>query len=120
MRSLWETRVSPNVLYSMQYLQNDTKALVAGGIDGVLRIVDQNNGKVLSGYAMHQGNAAVTSARSSYGFIERKKVKRVAQDGSFAGIPATARPPIKCLDVGMKKVVTVHNDKYIRMWKFEE
>lgn len=120
MRSLWETRVSPNVLYSMQYLQNDMSALVAGGIDGVLRIVDQNNGEVLSGYAMHQGNAAVTSARSSYGFIERKTVKRVAQDGSFASIPARARPPIKCLDVGMKKVVTVHNDKYIRMWKFEE
>ena len=81
--------MSPNVLYSMQYLQNDTSALAAGGIDGVLRIVDQNNGEVLASYAMHEGKAALTSAVSLYGLIERKKVKRLAQDGSVAGSPVT-------------------------------
>lgn len=118
MRSLWETRVSPNVLYSVQYLQNDALTLVAGGIDGVLRVIDQKNGEVLSRCAMCEGKAALTSAKSLYGLIERKKVKRLDEDASFASTPATGRPPIKCLAVGMKKVVTIHNDKYIRMWKF--
>ncbi|GAB4832517.1 hypothetical protein Ancab_006538 [Ancistrocladus abbreviatus] len=120
MRMLWENRVSPNVLYSMQHLQHDTSTLVVGGIDGVLRVVDQNTGHILSRYVMEEGPAASTSFKSLYGVVERKRVKRLSEDESIDSIPRTARPPIKCLAVGMKKVVTTHNGKYIRVWKFRE
>ncbi|MCL7041411.1 hypothetical protein MKW94_028640 [Papaver nudicaule] len=35
MSPLWERKISPNVIYSIQHLRNDTSSLVVGGIDGV-------------------------------------------------------------------------------------
>ncbi|XP_024019859.1 F-box/WD-40 repeat-containing protein At3g52030-like isoform X2 [Morus notabilis] len=90
MRILWDKRVSPNVIYSLQHLRNDRSTLVVGGIDGV-------------------GN---------YGVVERAKGRRLVEDAHIDSIPRSDRPPITCLAVGMKKIVTTHNNKYIRMWKF--
>ncbi|CAA0816585.1 F-box/WD-40 repeat-containing protein [Striga hermonthica] len=47
-RRLWETRASPNVLHSMHHLANDKSTLVVGGIDGVLRVIDQDSGNIQS------------------------------------------------------------------------
>ncbi|XP_021280778.1 F-box/WD-40 repeat-containing protein At3g52030 isoform X2 [Herrania umbratica] len=116
MKSLWETRISPNVLYSMQHLQNDTSTLVVGGIDGVLRVLDQNTG-VLSSCIIGD-ERPMDSSKNTNVFIEKKKGIRLSEDARIDKIPRTARPPITCLAVGMKKVVTAHNIKYIRMWKF--
>ncbi|XP_056692160.1 F-box/WD-40 repeat-containing protein At3g52030 isoform X2 [Spinacia oleracea] len=120
MQSLWNTRVSPNAVYSMQYLRNDTSTLVIGGVDGVVRIVDQNTGKILTRCVMDPSVAKLTSRNSLYGSVERRKVKRLKGDGAIGSIPMTARPRIKCLAVGMGKVVTIHNTEYIRMWKFNK
>ncbi|GMH04404.1 hypothetical protein Nepgr_006243 [Nepenthes gracilis] len=121
MRMLWENRVSPNVIYTMQNLQHDTSTLVVGGIDGVLRILDQNTGDVLSRCVMQGGHGVPTSSsKSSYGAVETKRVERLLEDASIDSIPWTDRPPIKCLAVGMKKVITTHNGKYIRLWKFNK
>lgn len=120
MKELWETRVSPNAIYSMQYLRNDTSTLVAGGVDGVLRIMDQNTGEIQTMCVMDQSKAKLTSTNSLYGLVERRKVKRLNKDEPFYNIPMTARPPIQCLAVGMGKVVTTHNTEYIRMWKFNK
>lgn len=117
MKSLWETRISPNVVYSMQHLQNDTSTLVAGGIDGVLRVLDQNNGEALSSCVMDIGSASSSSNKVS-GVIERIEGRRLSEGSCIDRIPKTIRPPITCLAVGMKKVVTMHNSKYIRLWKF--
>ena len=40
------------------------------------------------------------------------------EDTRIDDIPRIVRPPITCLAVGMNKVVTTHNTKYIRLWKF--
>ncbi|XP_058089913.1 F-box/WD-40 repeat-containing protein At3g52030 isoform X1 [Magnolia sinica] len=119
MRPLWERRISPNVIYSMQYMQNDTSTLVVGGIDGVLRILDQNTGKFLAGYVMDKSTTAVTPSCSRLGTVEKKKVKALPEDACIDGTPRHLRPPITCVGVGMKKVVTTHNGKYIMMWKFK-
>ncbi|KAH9606658.1 hypothetical protein KSS87_001440 [Heliosperma pusillum] len=99
-------------------LRNDTSTLVVGGIDGVVRILDQNSGEVLSSCVMDERKAKSTPTKSLFGLVERKKVNRLAYDANISDIPPTARPPIKCLAVGMEKVVTTHNSKYIRIWKF--
>lgn len=119
MRPLWENRISPNVIYSMQHLCSDTHTLVAGGIDGVLRILDQNTGKVVSGCVMDD-SPAPTSSQKTDSIIERKKGRRITEDTLIDSIPKSSRPPITCLAVGMQKVVTTHNGKYIRMWKFHK
>ncbi|XP_062174861.1 F-box/WD-40 repeat-containing protein At3g52030 [Alnus glutinosa] len=116
MRSVWETRVSPNVVYSLQHLRNDASTLVVGGIDGVLRILDQNTGKVLSSCVV--GGNMLSSSQNTNGGPEGRKGRRVSEDIRIDTIPRTARPPITCLAVGMKKVVTTHNSRYIRLWKF--
>lgn len=116
MRSLWETRVSPNVVYSLQHQRNDKSTLVVGGIDGVLRILDQNTGQVLTSCVM-EGNV-LSSSQNKYGAAERKKGRSLSEDTHIDSIPKSARPPITCLAVGMKKVVTLHNGRYIRLWKF--
>ncbi|KAB1224961.1 hypothetical protein CJ030_MR1G013983 [Morella rubra] len=118
MRSLWETRVSPNVVYSLQHLQNDTATLVIGGIDGVLRILDQNTGEVLSSCVV-EGNMLSTSKNPLLG-LERRKGRRLSEDAQIDSIPRSTRPPITCLAVGMEKVVTTHNSRYIRLWKFKK
>uniref|UniRef100_A0A6M2FB13 F-box domain-containing protein n=1 Tax=Populus davidiana TaxID=266767 RepID=A0A6M2FB13_9ROSI len=116
MRQLWKTRVSPNVVYSLQHMRSDTSTLVVGGIDGVLRVLDQNTGEVLSSYVMDHGTS--TSSGYTNGVIERKIGKRLPYDYNIDRIPKTVRPPITCLAVGMQKVITTHNIKNIRMWKF--
>ncbi|KAL6129703.1 hypothetical protein ACLB2K_073052 [Fragaria x ananassa] len=124
-RSLWETRVSPNVVYSMQHLRNDTSSLVVGGIDGVLRILNQNTGEVVSRFVL-EGNLLSSSSSSSSshqhvvgsGTVQRMIGRRLSQNASIDSIPRSSRPPITCLAVGMKKVITTHNNKYIRTWKF--
>ncbi|XWS77386.1 hypothetical protein CRYUN_Cryun01aG0257000 [Craigia yunnanensis] len=117
MKSLWETRISSNVIYSLHHLRNDKLTLVVGGIDGVLRVLDQNTGEVLSSCVI--GDEGMTSSSGNmHVFIEKKKGIRLSEDTQIDRIPRTARPPITCLAVGMKKVVTAHNGKHIRIWKF--
>ncbi|MFQ6626872.1 hypothetical protein Gotur_005823 [Gossypium turneri] len=117
MKSLWETRISSNVLYSLSHLRSDNSTLAVGGIDGVLRVLNQNTGEVLS-RCLIDDERPISSTRNMHAFIEKKKGIRLPEDAEVDRIPRTCRPPITCLSVGMKKVVTAHNSKYIRMWKF--
>ncbi|KAK9913000.1 hypothetical protein M0R45_036827 [Rubus argutus] len=123
MRCLWETRVSPNVVYSIQHLRNDASSLVVGGIDGVLRLLNQNTGEVISRFVL-EGDLLPSSSSSSHqnavgsGTVQRMRGRRLSQDTHIDSIPRSSRPPITCLAVGMKKVITTHNNKYIRTWKF--
>lgn len=117
MKSLWETRISSNVLYSLSHLRSDNSTLAVGGIDGVLRVLNQNTGEVLS-RCLIDDERPISSARNMHAFIEKKKGIRLPEDAEVDRIPRTCRPPITCLSVGMKKVVTAHNSKYIRMWEF--
>ncbi|XP_059651912.1 F-box/WD-40 repeat-containing protein At3g52030 isoform X2 [Cornus florida] len=119
MKKLWETRVSPNVLYSMHHLQIDRSTLVTGGIDGVLRVLDQNTGEVYSRCIMYESNRGSNRTEDVYGVIKSNQAVRLAEDDRIDLIPRTSRPPIRCLAVGMRKVVTTHNDKCIRLWKFK-
>ncbi|XP_057790045.1 F-box/WD-40 repeat-containing protein At3g52030 isoform X2 [Salvia miltiorrhiza] len=115
MRRRWETRVSPNVLYSMHHLRSDASTLVVGGIDGVLRIVDQGSGNVLSRCIMENSSISSRSTDKNK-VIEKKKAIRLTEDDRIDLLPN--RPPITCLAVGMQKVVTAQSDKCIRVWKF--
>ncbi|KAF4380366.1 hypothetical protein F8388_024659 [Cannabis sativa] len=56
-RILWENRVSPNVLYSLQHLRNDSSTLVVGGIDG-----------------------SISSSRDKNGIVARTRGARLAED----------------------------------------
>lgn len=117
LRRVWETRVSPNVLYSMHHLRNDKSTLVVGGIDGVVRIVDQDSGEVLSRWMMEQnGNTSLNRSTVNSVVFEKKKATKIFVDDRLYLMPN--RPPIFCLGVGMQKLVTAHNDRYIRVWKF--
>lgn len=118
MRSLWQTRVSPNVIYSMHHLRDYTSTLVMGGIDGVLRIVDENSGKVLSSCIPNQNTSGSVRAETS-SKLSRKKGRRIAEDTRLEFLPKASRPSINCLAVGFQKVVTTHDDNYIRLWKFK-
>ncbi|GAB2216562.1 hypothetical protein Droror1_Dr00024337 [Drosera rotundifolia] len=120
MKAVWEKLVSPNVVYSIQHLPQDRSTMVVGGIDGVLRVLDQNTGDVLCSYVMDDRQGVPSSFPSLYGNMERKRVNRLSEDSSFDNIPKTSRPTISCLAVGMKKVVTTHNGKYISVWKFNK
>lgn len=113
---LWETRVSPNVLYSMHHLRDDKSTLVVGGIDGVLRIVDQDTGTVLSRWIVEENGVTANHSIRKNGFVERKKGVKLSDDTRIDLIPN--RPPITCLAVGMQKVVTTHSDRFLRVWKF--
>ncbi|XP_060217400.1 F-box/WD-40 repeat-containing protein At3g52030 [Lycium barbarum] len=119
--TLWDTRVSPNVVYSMHHLRNDTSTLVVGGIDGVLRIVDQVTGEVVSRCVMDDSSTMLHRSTERFGTlqIEKRKLKRLSEDDRIDLMPRASRPQITCLAVGMEKVVTTHNDKYIRVWKFK-
>ncbi|CAL5330690.1 unnamed protein product [Camellia sinensis] len=119
MRTLWNTRVSPNVIYSMHHLRSDKSTLVVGGIDGVLRFLDQDSGEVFSRCIMNESSSSISnSSRDSYGVIRVKKARRLSEDTRIDLIPKTSRPSVRCLAVGMQKVVTTHNEKFIRVWKF--
>ncbi|KAH6814365.1 F-box family protein with WD40/YVTN repeat doamin [Perilla frutescens var. frutescens] len=116
MRRRWEIRASPNVLYSMHHLRNDTSTLVVGGIDGVLRIVDQGSGDVLSRCIMENSSISSGSTDKNRVIVRKKLATRLAEDDRIDLMPN--RPPVSCLAVGMQKVVTAHSDKYISVWKF--
>ncbi|XP_077224282.1 F-box family protein with WD40/YVTN repeat doamin [Tasmannia lanceolata] len=118
MRPLWEKRVSPNVVYSMGHMWNDTSTLVVGGIDGVLRILNQNTGEFLASYVTDRGTTTAASSSNKLGVVEKKKARALSEDACIDDIPRQLRPPITCLAVGMKKVLTSHNGKYIKLWKF--
>ncbi|GFP84284.1 F-box/WD-40 repeat-containing protein at3g52030 [Phtheirospermum japonicum] len=111
LRRLWETRVSPNVLYSMHHLRNDKSTLVIGGIDGVLRTVDQDSGEVLSRCIAAENTNVSNRSLVKNGVIEKKKAIRLSEDERIDLMPN--RPPITCLAVGMQKVVTTHGDNVL-------
>ncbi|XP_057458434.1 F-box/WD-40 repeat-containing protein At3g52030 isoform X2 [Lotus japonicus] len=115
-RQLWDKRVSPSVVYSLHHLQNDTSTLAVGGIDGILRFLNQDDGKIVSCCIMEN------KFQSSSGSIQRRKGRRLPDDTfeNIQTIPTTARPSITCLAVGMKKIVTTHNTNDIRLWKFKD
>lgn len=117
MRSVWQTRVSPNVIYSMNHLRDHTSTLAVGGIDGVLRVVDEISGKVLSSCVLNQNTSGSICAEAS-NKLSRKKGQRIAEDARLELMPKASRPSINCLAVGFQKVVTTNDDNYIRVWKF--
>ncbi|KAM7263568.1 hypothetical protein ACFE04_001251 [Oxalis oulophora] len=119
MKPVWQNRVSPNVIYSLQHLRNDTSTLVAGGIDGLLRVLDQNSGEILSTCIMDSDLPSRTCVNKPQ-IVEQRKGMRLLHDTNIDKIPIAARPQITCLAVGMKKVVTTHNSKYIRVWEFNK
>ncbi|KAJ0989002.1 hypothetical protein J5N97_007358 [Dioscorea zingiberensis] len=117
LRLLWETRASPNVIYSVRHLASDSSELAVGGLDGVLRILNQNTGEVLSSFVADSGQINSTT---NLGVVEAIEGRALAEDTNIDSIPRYRRPPITCLAVGMKKIVTTHRGKYIRMWKFSK
>ncbi|CAA7019253.1 unnamed protein product [Microthlaspi erraticum] len=114
MRQLWEERVSPNVVYSIQQLRNDTSVMVVGGIDGVLRVIEQKSGRVLSSCIMDDKVSTTQKRR----IVEKRRGKRVSEDIEIDNIEWRNRSQISCLAMGMKKVVTAHGGKFISVWKF--
>ncbi|KAH7682908.1 F-box domain-containing protein [Dioscorea alata] len=113
LRPLWETRASPNVIYGVHHLANYSSSLAVGGLDGVLRILNQDTGEVLSSFV---ADAAPT--RNDRDVVEVIKGRSLADDSNLDSIPRYRRPPITRLAVGMNKIVTTHGQKYIRMWRF--
>ncbi|XP_047339865.1 F-box/WD-40 repeat-containing protein At3g52030 [Impatiens glandulifera] len=107
MKSLWSERVSPNVIYSMNHMRNDNSTLVVGGLDGILRILNQQTGELFSSCMMEN------TRRSGL-------ATRLPPETRIDQISKTSRPTIRCLAVGREKVVTTHNDGYIRIWKFNK
>ncbi|XP_020225874.1 F-box/WD-40 repeat-containing protein At3g52030 isoform X1 [Cajanus cajan] len=116
---LWSNRVSPNVIYSLQHMQGDTSTLAVGGIDGILRFQNQNDGSIVSSCVVE--DKLLSTFQSSSGSIQIRKGRRLPEDTyiNIDLIPKTARPSITCLAVGMKKIVTTHNTDDIRVWKFK-
>ncbi|KAK2968264.1 hypothetical protein RJ640_027653 [Escallonia rubra] len=119
-KPVWETRVSPNVIHSIHHLRNDTRTLVMGGIDGVLRVADQQTGEVVSRYIIEGRSSSSSVPGGSRRLVERKKAERIAEDTRLDLMPRTSRPSINCVAVGMQKVVTTHPDNYVRVWKFDK
>nr|GEU97557.1 hypothetical protein [Tanacetum cinerariifolium] len=118
MKRLWEVKVSPNILCSIQHMRDDVSVLAVGGIDGVLRLVDQQNGDILSSCIMYESSRKLYRSQNPQSNVTRKKGIRVAEDARFDLMPRTSRPSINGLAVGMQKVVTTHADGYIRVWRF--
>ncbi|KAL6209028.1 hypothetical protein ACLB2K_019971 [Fragaria x ananassa] len=118
-KSLWNTRVSGDAVFSVQQLRNATSTLVVGGADGVLRLVDHNTGEVVSRIVLDTGYCALPSSISTRSttsvLVQRLRGRRLSADAVVDDIPT---PPITCVAVGMKKVITTHNRDYIRTWKF--
>ncbi|CAD6257878.1 unnamed protein product [Miscanthus lutarioriparius] len=117
LRPLWEKRVSPNVIYSTCHLPGDTATLVVGGIDGVLRVMCQRTGETIRCLVVDADRPAEAASRSRQQ-IEKKPVRRIDPDAQVDSIPRRLRPQITSLSVGMKKIVTMHGENYIRVWKF--
>ncbi|KAJ0231208.1 F-box/WD-40 repeat-containing protein [Hirschfeldia incana] len=108
MSQVWENRVSPNVVYSIQQLRNDTSVMVVGGIDGVMRVIDQKSGRVLSSCIMGDKVSTVVRRQTQL-VVEKRRGKRVSQDVEIDKIERKTRPQISCIAMGMKKVVTAHS-----------
>ncbi|KAK3017296.1 hypothetical protein RJ639_006400 [Escallonia herrerae] len=119
-KPVWETRVSPNVIHSIHHLRNDTRTFVMGGIDGVLRVADQQTGEVVSRYIIEGRSSSSSVPGGSRRLVERKKARRIAENTRLDLMPRTSRPYINCVTVGMQKVVTTHPDNYVRVWKFDK
>ncbi|XP_020589015.1 F-box/WD-40 repeat-containing protein At3g52030 [Phalaenopsis equestris] len=117
-RSLWETRVSPNVIYSMRHLVTDSSTLAVGGLDGVLRILNQSTGEILSCFIMDPCTKLDGSSVSRSPLKIKMKGITIPADTEIHRIPRDRRPPITCLGVGLRKIVTAHNEKYLRLWRF--
>lgn len=120
MKQLWEVRVSPNLISSIQHMREDISILAMGGIDGVLRLVDPQNGDFLSNCIIYESSRKLNRSETSHSSVTRRKGLRVSEDARFDLMPRISRPPISCLAVGMQKVVTTHADGYIRVWKFNK
>lgn len=122
-RLLWETKVSWGAVCSMQHRRNDSSTLVVGGADGMLRLLDQNTGEVITKIVLDTGYCVLpsTSPASSGGCyqnrVQRLRGRRCSPDAPIDSVPS---PPITCLAVGMKKVITTHSRDYIRSWEFNE
>ncbi|GJN28673.1 hypothetical protein PR202_gb16828 [Eleusine coracana subsp. coracana] len=117
LKPLWETRVSPNVIYSAHHFPGDMATLAVGGIDGVLRLVCQRTGDIIQSLVVDADRPAESTSRSRQQ-IEKKRVRKVDPDAQLDSIPRRLRPQITSLSVGMKKIVTTHGENYIRVWKF--
>jgi hypothetical protein len=131
LRPLWETRVSPNVIYSAHHFPGDTSVLAVGGIDGVLRLICQRTGDTIRSFIMDAGQPTQSSSRlqaeKKHGRpaesgprkqVEKKNAREIAPDAWLDNIPTNLRPQITGLSVGMRKIVTTHGENYIRVWKF--
>ncbi|XP_052192674.1 F-box/WD-40 repeat-containing protein At3g52030 isoform X2 [Diospyros lotus] len=116
-KALWNNRVSPNVIYSMNHMRSDNSTLAVGGIDGVLRILDQETGEVLSRCIMDYDSSS-SSRISVNSRVQVHKARRLSEDDRIDVIPRGYRPAIRCLAVGMERIVTTHNQKHITLWKF--
>ncbi|KAL5697613.1 hypothetical protein ACHQM5_028738 [Ranunculus cassubicifolius] len=117
MKLLWNEQVSPNKIFSVQHMQSDKSSVVVGGSDGVLRIVNQDTGEVVSSYVI--GDDPIEDELTGYSIIGRGKGRMIPIDeNNLDYIPRTHTPPITSLVVGMQKVITTHKDKAMRVWKF--
>lgn len=120
MKQLWEVRVSPNLICSVQHMRDDISILAVGGIDGVLRLVDLQNGDILSNCIMYESSRKLYRSQNPQSTVTNKKGIRVPEDARFDLMPRTSRPSINSLAVGMQKVVTTHADGFIRVWRFSK
>lgn len=117
---LWATRAGPNVIYSMHHLSSDSSTIAVGGLDGVLRILDQSTGEILSSLIMNPSTKLGCPSISNSAFRVKRKARAVSADIEIHNIPRCQRPPITCLGVGLQKIVTAHNEKYLSLWRFNQ
>lgn len=120
LRPIWEVRTSSNIIYAVHHLPGDTATVAAGGIDGVLRFLSQRTGEVLASYVIDRNGAPATAMGKDNKKITQCQAITLPGDARIDSILRHQRPSITCLAVGMKKVVTTHGEKYIRVWRFPE
>ncbi|KAJ1685728.1 hypothetical protein LUZ63_017118 [Rhynchospora breviuscula] len=120
LKPLWEKRVSPNVIYSTHHMFKDTSILAVGGLDGILRILDQCTGEILKSYIVDPRGSQSNSSKPQNQNVEKKQAVSLDEDLRVDVIPRNSRPSITGLAVGMKKVVTAHGGNFVRLWKFNQ
>lgn len=101
-------------------MSNDTSVLAVGGLDGVLRILNQSTGEILKSYFVDNRGAQPICSKPQNQNIEKKQAVSLAEDWRVDAIPRNSRPAITCLAVGMKKVVTTHGENFVRLWRFSQ
>ncbi|XP_072950548.1 F-box/WD-40 repeat-containing protein At3g52030-like isoform X2 [Typha angustifolia] len=96
--------------------------LFAGSTSGYAHCWDfrQNTGEVLASFVVDPGKSATISSEARKRTVEKTRVRSLGGDIRVDSIPRYLRPPITCLSVGMKKIVTTHNENFIRLWRFRE